>query len=71
MERQMDFAAAGSGFFHPFARSIAPPRPAASPQPVAKAESARPQVVRSESPSPPSIPTSGGFVNPQARPARQ
>src|SRR5262245_13130597 len=71
MERQLDFAAAGSGFFHPFARSIAPPRPVASPRPVAaKAEGVRPQVVRTESTAPPAIPTSGGFVNPHARPAR-
>jgi ABC-type branched-subunit amino acid transport system ATPase component len=71
MERQMDFATAGSGFFHPFARSIAPPRPVASPRPVAaKAESVHPQVVRTDS-APHPIPTSGGFVNPHARSARQ
>jgi len=66
MERQMETTTAGSGFFHPFARSVSP-QPAASPQPTPpKADSVRPPAVRSES-----IPTSGGFVNPQARPARQ
>ena len=56
---------AGSGFFHPFARSITPqttaPQPAAAP-----AERVASPVTRADS-----IPTSGGFVNPQARPARQ
>jgi branched-chain amino acid transport system ATP-binding protein len=69
MERQMDTMAAGGGFFHPFARSVAPPRTAPPPA-VAKADGVRPAPVRSETP-PPRVPTSGGFVNPQARAARK
>ena len=56
----------GSGFFHPYARSVptqpATPMPA---QPAADSASA-PAAARTES-----IPTSGGFVNPNARPAKQ
>jgi len=65
MERQVDTAIAGGGFFHPFARSVTP-QPAISPQSAAAKADVRPPAVRSES-----IPASGGFVNPQARPARQ
>jgi energy-coupling factor transporter ATP-binding protein EcfA2 len=59
----------GSGFFHPYARSV--PTQPATPMPTqpaaAAAESARPPApARTES-----IPTSGGFVNPNARPAKQ
>jgi branched-chain amino acid transport system ATP-binding protein len=65
-ERQMQFTTAGSGFFHPFARSLAP-RPAPSPQPaVGKADGVHPPEVRVER-ADTRIPTSGGFVNPQAR----
>jgi hypothetical protein len=71
----MEIMATGSGFFHPYARSISR-QPAASPQPAVagKPDKARPAAVPSETPpqSPPGgIPTSGGFVNPQARQARQ
>jgi len=56
----------GNGFFHPYARSVpaqpATPMPA---QPAADTASA-PAAARTES-----IPTSGGFVNPNARPAKQ
>ena len=64
-------AGAGSGFFHPFARSVghtpvAPVRPASPP---AAAVQPAPAVRREK------IPTTGGFINPratnpQARPGR-
>jgi branched-chain amino acid transport system ATP-binding protein len=59
----------GSGFFHPYARSVpAQPSTPTPAQPVAAAaDSARPPAAaRTES-----VPTSGGFVNPSARPAKQ
>jgi ABC-type branched-subunit amino acid transport system ATPase component len=58
----------GSGFFHPFARTVAP-RPANPMRPVEA-----PETGKAEQPAPvpaQSIPTSGGFVNPQARTPRQ
>lgn len=66
MERHVETMTAGSGFFHPFARTVSP-QPAVSPQAApATPDSVRPPAARAES-----IPSSGGFVNPQARPARQ
>jgi branched-chain amino acid transport system ATP-binding protein len=60
-------SAGGSGFYHPFARSIAP-RPAKPAQPVT-APAATPVA---QAPVPAErIPTTGGFVNPQARAPRQ
>ena len=56
-------ATCGSGFFHPYARSVStqPSTPGAQQaQPAATADPARPAAARTES-----IPTSGGFVNPQ------
>jgi branched-chain amino acid transport system ATP-binding protein len=55
----------GGGFFHPYARSVLPP---SSPRATAATELGAPQ------PSMPineAIPTTGGFVNPQARSPKQ
>jgi branched-chain amino acid transport system ATP-binding protein len=70
MANQQD-GPAGSGFFHPFARTVAQqsakpsPRPAEAPEPR---NSAQPAATPAE---PMPIPTSGGFVNPQARAPKQ
>jgi branched-chain amino acid transport system ATP-binding protein len=70
MERQMDITTTAGGFFHPFARSVSR-QPAAFPQPAAtKTDSVRPPAVPAEG-APKTIPSSGGFVNPQARAGRQ
>jgi len=55
------------GFFHPYARSVSaqPPTPM-PPTPAAASDSPRQPAAGTES-----IPKSGGFVNPQARPAKQ
>jgi ABC-type branched-subunit amino acid transport system ATPase component len=56
----------GSGFFHPYARSV-PAQSATQVPAQPAADSAHlPAAGRTES-----IPTSGGFVNPNARPAKQ
>ena len=57
-----------SGFFHPYARSVSvqAPRTAPAHQAPAIAEAAPEQASRAQS-----IPTSGGFVNPNARPAKR
>jgi branched-chain amino acid transport system ATP-binding protein len=56
---------AAAGFFHPYARSIGQPRPVPAPAPAAAAavEPAPQPAAR-----PATLPTSGGFVNPRARP---
>jgi ABC-type multidrug transport system ATPase subunit len=59
----------GSGFFHPYARSV--PAQASSPVPASAqtamtGEAVRPQAARTEP-----IPTTGGFVNPGARSPKQ
>jgi hypothetical protein len=60
-------SSAGSGFFHPFARSVALNTAAASQAAVTAETHPAPQA-----PAPAeSIPTSGGFVNPQARAPKQ
>jgi branched-chain amino acid transport system ATP-binding protein len=67
----MATVAGGAGFFHPFARSIAPPRAAAArivPAPVPASVAIPPARTQK-------IPASGGFINPyainpQARPDR-
>jgi hypothetical protein len=51
----------GGGFFHPYARSVSTQAAAPAPQQPA-AGSALASAARKEP-----IPTSGGFVNPQAR----
>jgi branched-chain amino acid transport system ATP-binding protein len=58
----------GRGFFHPYARSVPARDSAGVPAQTADAmrEAAEPAPARKES-----IPTSGGFVNPHARPAKQ
>jgi len=71
MERQAETTCATGGFFHPFARSVSPPPAIASQPAAAKADGVRPPEVRSEGGPPQGIPSAGGFVNPQARPARQ
>jgi branched-chain amino acid transport system ATP-binding protein len=58
---------AGAGFFHPFARSIGQPRPVPSPAPKAAAPA---EPVPKPAARPATLPTGGGFVNPQARPVR-
>jgi ABC-type multidrug transport system ATPase subunit len=60
---------AGSGFFHPFARSVAP-RPATAPRPVAPPDTRHAASQPLPIPAA-SIPTTGGFVNPQARAPKQ
>jgi branched-chain amino acid transport system ATP-binding protein len=67
MAHQLESLSAGSGFFHPYARSIS--QPAGTPSHPAAAgpvEPVAPPATRTES-----IPTSGGFVNPQARATKQ
>jgi len=54
----------GSGFFHPYARSV--PAQSANQMPAQPPADSAPAAGRTES-----IPTSGGFVNPSARPAKQ
>jgi ABC transporter len=66
MAHQLD-GSAGSGFFHPFARSVVLNSVAAS-QPVDAPEAPRAPPAAAK---PESIPTSGGFVNPQARAPKQ
>jgi len=58
----------GSGFFHPYARSVQAQASTGTPSPAAAAVPHSPSqpAVRKEA-----IPTSGGFVNPNARPAKQ
>jgi ABC-type branched-subunit amino acid transport system ATPase component len=61
----------GSGFFHPFARSVTPQSAKPSLRPVETPEpgnSAQPPAAPAERMP---IPTSGGFVNPQARAPKQ
>jgi branched-chain amino acid transport system ATP-binding protein len=57
---------ANSGFYHPYARSVSPQAAAPAPRQVTAPETVRPLPSRKEP-----IPTSGGFVNPHARPAKQ
>jgi ABC-type branched-subunit amino acid transport system ATPase component len=66
MAHQLESSSAGSGFFHPFARSISPPTNASSQPAAAPVEPVAPPATRPEN-----IPTTGGFVNPQARAAKQ
>jgi branched-chain amino acid transport system ATP-binding protein len=55
----------GNGFFHPYARSVS--QQSASPEPAASAsDSVQQPAARTGA-----IPSSGGFVNPAARPAKQ
>jgi branched-chain amino acid transport system ATP-binding protein len=58
----------GSGFFHPYARNVGaqPASPPPAPQGAAAADTMQPPTARAEQ-----IPTSGGFVNPQARQPKQ
>jgi hypothetical protein len=67
MAGQLD-SSSGSGFFHPFARSVSAPTAKSTPAtlPAAAPDSSRQPAARRED-----IPSSGGFVNPQARPGRQ
>ena len=57
---------ASGGFFHPHARSVAPQASASAPRPAAVPETVSPPASHKEG-----IPKSGGFVNPNARPAKQ
>ena len=69
MPQQLD-GSAGSGFFHPFARTV-DPRPVKPSRPVEapeNRETAQPAAVPAERIP---IPTTGGFVNPQARAPKQ
>jgi branched-chain amino acid transport system ATP-binding protein len=67
MAHQLESMSAGSGFFHPYARSVSQPAGTpARPAAAAPVEPVAPPATRAES-----IPTSGGFVNPQARSTKQ
>jgi branched-chain amino acid transport system ATP-binding protein len=68
MPHQQD-GSGGSGFFHPFARTVGP-RPAKAARPIAPPAAPHPELPPSASSERPAIPTTGGFVNPQARPPR-
>jgi hypothetical protein len=63
-------ASAGPGFYHPFARSVGGPVQAPAPSVTATPDSVETPAFRLED-----IPTTGGFINPnainpQARPSR-
>jgi branched-chain amino acid transport system ATP-binding protein len=55
----------GGGFFHPYARSVSAGAATPVPAPAMEASASQP-AARKEA-----VPTSGGFVNPQARPTKQ
>src|SRR5262249_2612554 len=69
MANQLD-SSVGSGFFHPFARTVAP-RAARPSQPVAAPQGLRPAQLAPVATERLPIPTTGGFVNPQARSPKQ